>query len=167
MLTVEQVKTLRAELLARLSITTPKTASCSIDVNDTLRSVAGRANYSRNLIQLNSRLLNANPNHVIQTVAHELAHLVSVELYGYKLGKGHGPKWKSIMRQFGVSPDRCHKLDTSALKRKHKKWQVYCDCKEHMIGTIRLRKMVRGVKYNCKLCKTNIRLNKPTEVQNV
>ncbi len=163
MITIDHVKTLRAEFLSKLLVPVPKTALCRIILSNAMRTVAGRANGSTNMIKLNVRLLNANPGHVVQTVGHELAHLVAIELYGWKLGHGHGDNWKSIMRQFGLTPKRTHNLDTSAFKRKHNTLPVYCNCKIHNITQRQFTKLIRGVKFSCKLCKSNVRLNKSME----
>jgi len=159
MLTLELVRNLRAEFLGRLTMPTPKTADCRIVLSDTMRSVAGNASYKANRIKLNVRLLNANPDHIRQTVAHELAHLVAYELHG-RNAWSHGPDWQRIMLLFGVTPDRCHALDVSALKRRHKTHKVYCKCPNKHVKTIRYNKMRRGVVYRCGVCNSTIYLNK-------
>lgn len=164
MLTIELVKTLKAEFLSRIPNQTaiPKTVACGIILSNAMRSVAGLAQYSKNQIKLNSRLLNDNPSHIRQTVAHELAHLVSFEIHGGE-GTGHGILWRKIMILFGVNPDRCHALDVSKLKRKHKKHRVYCKCLDKHVKTIRYNKMIRGTVYRCGACQSVISLTKQTE----
>jgi SprT protein len=49
---------------------------------------------------------------MVNTVPHEVAHIVSYCLYGTN-GKGHGREWQTIMRSFGLEPTRCHNYDMS------------------------------------------------------
>ncbi len=157
-LDMAQLQRLKQELLSKLPYIAPKSALASIDVCHAMRTTAGLANYSRNLIKLNYRLLQANPHHIVQTFTHELAHLVAVELHGLK-AKGHGHYWQQVMLAFGAEPRRCHKLDVSGLRRKHKTHQLYCKCKIHTVKSGRYNKLVRGVNYRCVLCKTLLKLN--------
>ncbi len=150
---------LKRELLAKSAIVAPKSANATINVCFFMRTTAGTANYSRNTIKLNYRLLTANPHHITQTFTHELAHLVAVELYGIK-AKGHGVYWQRIMRMFGVEPDRCHKLDTSKLVRKHKTYSAWCNCREHKIKSGRRNKIMRGINFRCLSCKTILSLRR-------
>lgn len=73
------------------------------------------------LIRINPRLFRQNPTHILETTCpHEVAHIVAFDLYGRE-GWGHGPKWKSVMRNIGLAPDRCHNLVTPSLISK----QIY------------------------------------------
>lgn len=163
MLTIVQVETLRAEFLARLTLPAPKTASCRIKISDTMRTTGGRAHYRENMIELNARLLNANPTDVYQTVGHELAHLVSVEINGLKLGRGHGPNWLLIMRQFGLEPKRCHAMNTTGLRRRHATHSAWCNCMEHKLKTGRYNRMRRGARFVCQRCFSVLRFNQLRE----
>ncbi len=156
-LSIDALNRLRSELLSRLGVVAPKSATASIDLNSSMRTTAGRANYTRNMISLNTRLLGRNLHHVERTFTHELAHLVAVELYGRE-ARGHGMYWQRIMTAFGVEAIRCHKLDTTGLKRQWRTYAAACSCRTHMIKSGRRNKITRGTNYRCKLCKTMIQL---------
>lgn len=161
-LNMDDLLELRARLLSKLdkpAFMYTKSANCLIVISDRMTTVAGRArSHGTYRIKLNRRLLEENPSQIEQVFAHELAHLVAAELYGRK--QGHGPLWARIMLIFGYQPRRCHSMDTSELKVKHRIFAVYCDCRTHMVKTGRYNKMRRGAQYTCKLCKSNVRFNK-------
>lgn len=134
-----------------------QTVHCKIVLNPRMRSTAGRARYSLNQIELNTRLLSENPDHIEQTLGHELAHLLSYEIFGSKLGRGHKKAWRSVMTRFGLEADRTHSLDTSGLKRVHMpKAEAACQCRTHLIKSRRYNKMRRGVNYTCTICKSRL-----------
>ena len=57
---------------------------------------AGLAYYGTPRIRINLSLAERNTEHFLrETVPHEVAHLVSFELYGSR-GRGHGAHWKSV-----------------------------------------------------------------------
>jgi predicted SprT family Zn-dependent metalloprotease len=65
-------------------------------------SVLGGVKYNKNEVAFNADYLNSK-KHLQQmlqiTVPHELAHIFCYRLYNEK---GHGKKWKSIMKTIGV-----------------------------------------------------------------
>lgn len=125
---------------------------CSITINNRMRSTAGRANYARNEIIMNERLLNLNPEHIEQTFAHELAHLISFALYG-RNGTGHGRLWQEVMVKLGYSPERTHSLDVKPFKRVHAvKGTATCGCTVYNLKSKRFTKLINGVKYKCLKC---------------
>lgn len=77
----------------------------------------GWAMHSKWTVNFNSVLLMENTEDFInQTVPHEVAHLIDVEVHGCQR-KGykrivHGPTWKSVMALFGCDPHRCHNYNT-------------------------------------------------------
>lgn len=161
-LNLVRLNELRATLLKRINYAGGVTRSLNapIIVSNSMRTTTGRVNYGRFDISLNKRLLEANPSHINQTFIHELAHLVSVEIYGIKAGRGHGRNWQNIMRLFGVKATRAHKLDVSGLKRPHTvKAFAQCSCRDAIpIKARRLAKMDSGVKYKCRNCSDYLRL---------
>lgn len=75
--------------------------------------VGGSANADKNLIRLNPVLMRENFIHYsIQTIGHEVAHLIQRWVYGNKCDP-HGIQWKEVMVNFGLPPKRCHSYDTS------------------------------------------------------
>lgn len=80
------------------------------------KSTAGRATYKENLIQINWHFLLHNEEYVInQTLPHEIAHLVSWQLWGRE-GAGHGAKWIEVMVKLGLEPSRCHSMNLKKLE---------------------------------------------------
>ena len=154
------LRELRTKLLNRLGPDmerVSRSASCGIVLSEKMRSTAGTANYSRYLIKLNSRLLTDHPHHIEQTFAHELAHLVAVELYGIADGRGHGHRWASIMDRFGYASDRCHNLDVTKYKRTTKRHPAKCGCQSHTLTTRQLNRALKGTSvYRCVKCKTQL-----------
>lgn len=75
---------------------------------------AGMAHCGQNWIKLNPILLHENESTFLnRTLPHELAHLISVHLYGLQ-GRGHGHYWKQVMQQLEVKDiGRCHSYDTT------------------------------------------------------
>lgn len=73
-------------------------------------STAGFAYYNRNEIYANPVYLFADSDQIIgQVIPHELAHNIAVKLYGNE-GRGHGARWKEVMRGLGKDPERCHTM---------------------------------------------------------
>lgn len=137
-----------------------KFARPSIDL--TLKgTTAGYAKYP-NILQFNLELYNRNKEHYLkQTVPHEIAHLLSVELYGYTKGKGHGVYWKSVMINcFNLEPLRCHSYDVSEVRvRKVDRHYIYqCACRVHTLTNIKHNRILKGkTEYKCINCLQTIR----------
>lgn len=118
--------------------------------------VAGTANYQSNTLNFNMVLFNENTDHfLIQTVTHEVSHLIANTLYGgWKKVKAHGIQWKSVMLKLGCTPDRCHSYDTSNSTVYQKAKFVYkCSCQNHVIGAVRHKRSMKGTRYSCNVCK--------------
>jgi SprT protein len=149
---------LRQTALEEFNASIPRSLNAKIEYNSRMRSTLGRAYYSLFKIELNQRALDKNRDAVRQTVAHELAHLISYEIYGLH-GKGHGVRWKSVMIRLGFSPERCHSVDVSEFKARRTKVKAKCECKTHEISSNRATKMKnRTAFYRCGLCKTRLEL---------
>jgi SprT protein len=74
--------------------------------------VAGQATVFPRKIRINKLLLKFYPDFFKSVlVPHEVAHVVAFDLYGAE-GWNHGPRWKSVMRSFGLAPDVRHDLVT-------------------------------------------------------
>lgn len=162
-LNVEELENFKRELLTRFDKEAGlllKTSHAKIILNPRMRSTGGRARYSRNSIELNVRLLSENPDQIKQVFAHELAHLLSVELFGLTRGRGHKRAWRNVMRRLGYEPRRTHSMDTRELR--HGRGPVapvakaQCGCMTHNLKPVRYKKMLQGVKYSCKRCKTGL-----------
>jgi SprT protein len=157
----DQLEQLKETLLSKIQDPKLETVkACKIEINNRMRSVAGKANYKFNKVILNGRLLGDNPEHIEQTFAHELAHLISVALYGIKEGRGHGQAWRTTMIRLGYNPDRCHKLDVSKYRRRHKvKGYARCSCKTHELKAKMFNKILNDIsKFKCLICNTHLEL---------
>lgn len=110
-------------------------------------------------IDINPVLLNENIEYVInQTVPHEVAHVVAYSVYSNVISS-HGVEWISIMKLFGCEPDRCHKLNVSAINqiRNRKKYNAECICGELLeISSNQATRMKNGKIYRHIDCGTSI-----------
>jgi predicted SprT family Zn-dependent metalloprotease len=96
-----------------------------------------------------------------QTIIHEACHAVARIKHGWHRNKPdaapHGWYWQQTMRDCGVEPTRCHKVDVSDLKkhrRKAQRWPYTCKhkCYTYRLTKIRIRRMKEGKKYRCSYC---------------
>jgi predicted SprT family Zn-dependent metalloprotease len=91
-----------------------------------------------------------------QTIAHEVCHMFEYKLYGKG---GHKDNWKEMMVVLGYEPNRCHKIDTTGLKRRQRRYLATCACQEHQVsGRVRTNILKKGNVYSCTKCGTNIHL---------
>lgn len=91
----------------------------TIDFN-LLGTAAGYAHTQANRLQFNPILLTENWEHFWKdTIPHEVAHLVCSRVHGLR-AKAHGKEWQSVMRAFGVAPERCHTLDVGRAQVRRK-----------------------------------------------
>ncbi|KKM61213.1 hypothetical protein LCGC14_1534020 [marine sediment metagenome] len=132
--------------------------------------VAGQANSRLWRIRINSILLQENTDDMLNsTVPHEVAHLIADKVYGHI--RSHGAEWKSVMRLLGISPNRCHRYDTTnsrvKVNVKHK-FCYKCNCRDMIIvGPVRHRKMQsrfsmnKNSGYRCCSCKGYLVFVKP------
>lgn len=86
-----------------------------------LTSTGGTGGYSlyinKGRIKLSSVLWkHATQADRIKLVIHEACHVVQRYLYPYS--KPHGHEWKRLMRRCGLTPERCHSINTSACNYK-------------------------------------------------
>jgi SprT protein len=107
-----------------------------------------------NLVYLNLELLKKNPDHFEKdTIPHEVAHLFARKIQLTNEGH-HGRTWKFVMKNvYGLEPIRCHSLDTQGIGKKTKKFKYICNCKKHIVGSVRHNKMRSGKSsYRCASC---------------
>jgi SprT protein len=74
---------------------------------------------------------------VNQTVPHEMAHLIAYAVFGTRI-KPHGHEWKYVMRVLGKEPNRCHRLDTTSVRK--------------------VRKAVTRITFHCEKCRLPIQI---------
>lgn len=98
--------------------------------------------YSYSICELNTE------NFLVDTVAHELAHVADIVLYP-KRRSGHGPSWKRIMRDLGLEPEVYHDYKTEGGR-----YVASCDCMDtRVVGKVKLNAAKRGARYVCRRCK--------------
>lgn len=147
------------ELLEKHNTTWPgKQMKYPLVTFDVKGVAAGYANYTKYWIGFNPILLAENEDDFIkQTVAHELAHLVT-DHHTDCMAQSHGREWKRFMRFFGVEPKTTHNYGVTNARVRNKKRVLYkCDCRTHDISVAQHKKIVSGkAKYECRYCKTFI-----------
>ncbi len=146
--------------------------------------VAGRARWTRNFMTgtATNYVLEINPDYCLNghfkdmienTVPHEVAHIVSVFVYGAEHGKGHKSCWKHVMRLMGISnPERCHNYSMDGVKTRGRTVQRFhytCNCGGLDVSTtIHNRIQTLHRIYRCRKCKAPIvwARHNPTVAQN-
>lgn len=128
-------------------------------IKTTLKGKAsGMAYFSLWQVNYNMEILKNNEKEfLVQTVGHEIAHLVAHKILG---SLGHDKGWKMIMRLFGLEPKRCHNYNMEGVTVKTRKTVSYsCGCPEktHEIGIVRHKNILKGSIFQCCKCKTNIK----------
>ena len=120
---------------------------------------AGQAVYDpkfqKYTLRFNSKLAKENEDQFLkQTVPHEFAHFIQYCLFPGS--QAHGKEWKSIMVEvFNLPPKRCHKYDTSSVRKKTKPYIYACvTCShEYQFGAKRHSNMLKNPKhYRCGKC---------------
>ncbi|RLA45646.1 MAG: metallopeptidase [Gammaproteobacteria bacterium] len=99
--------------------------------------------------------------HLISTVAHEVAHYISDCLYGLSNIKPHGPQWRAVVKKFGTDASRTfdHSLE-GVPQRQHRRVVYHCDCGEHQLGIRRHNKVCRQeAEYKCRRCRVVLKLS--------
>lgn len=140
---------LHAEKVLKCSFTRP-----TIQFNQGGKS-AGSARLQHNELRFNPTLLQENHAHFIQqTVPHEVAHLITFQLYGRV--KPHGKEWKNIMLGiFNLAPDTTHNYDVNNVIGKT--FTYHCQCSTHQLTIRRHNKVLRQQSnYFCRHCKQTL-----------
>ena len=117
-------------------------------------SIAGSAILNRWEIQLNTTMLCENGEKFIEEVVpHELAHLITFQIYGKV--KPHGKEWQYIMSEIMKQ----HPKVTHNFNFKRKEYVYLCDCQEHYLSSIRHNKIEKNkISYQCRKCGTILKL---------
>jgi predicted SprT family Zn-dependent metalloprotease len=96
-----------------------------IEYRTNMKSTAGFATYSTQLIELNELLFLSNVEDFIsRTVVHEYAHLATDKLYP-NAKQHHGPQFRSIMSRLGGPITTCHSYSCSS-----RTYRYTCNCGE-------------------------------------
>ena len=113
---------------------------------------AGSAHLQKNLIKFNPILYLQNKAIFIEhVVAHEIAHLITYQLYGKV--KPHGKEWQQIMTQvFHLPANTTHQLDITDVQGKL--FIYHCSCSQHQLTIRRHNNIKKGTRYLCRKCKS-------------
>ncbi len=84
--------------------------------NPRMRTTIGQAQLRQGRVELNPLLLTEHPEEFIDTLVHELAHLVVFWRYGPR-AKPHGREFLTLMRAVNLSGKATHELNVEHLRR--------------------------------------------------
>ncbi|WP_256664985.1 SprT family zinc-dependent metalloprotease [Pseudomonas sp. 8AS] len=118
---------------------------------------AGVAHLTENLLRFNPKLYTENREHfLLQTVAHEVAHLVAHQMFGGRI-QPHGEEWQLIMRGvYELPPDRCHSYAVSRRKSTRYLYQCQCPNGEFPFSAQRHSLVRQGRRYFCRRCRATL-----------
>lgn len=135
----------------------------SIEFNRRFTARMGDANYRRMRIRLSRPLWPyASEDEHLETITHELAHLVSAAIAGRRTG--HDLQWKAIHRAMGGTGKRCHNVKRPENMRRKRSgvWHAWtCECHEYRVSPQRhgryKRALQPGGRLQCRLCRQTLR----------
>ncbi|HZV80006.1 MAG TPA: SprT-like domain-containing protein [Candidatus Binatus sp.] len=114
-----------------------------IEYNERLTSVTGRICYRPPLIELSTPLLSRHPDHIYDTLLHEMVH---AWLYQAGLPAGHGREFKRKMREVGLD-SIYHNLPV-ARRRSRRRYVLECPrCRQRL-----MRRARPGTRVSCARC---------------
>lgn len=122
-------------------------------------TTAGHSCYARQELMFQIAIAeNEGDNFINRTPAHEVAHYIEKEVYGYAYKPSgrrdiHGKRWQFIMRNvMKQDASRCHSFDTSEVKRKRTRFAYTCFNGHTLnISSVIHNRIVKGIKgYRCK-----------------
>lgn len=88
----------------------------AIGYNPRMRTTLGQARLEDGCVELNPRLLIEHPEELVETLVHELAHLVVYWRYGKV--RPHGREFFTLMRAVNLSGKATHTLNVDHLRRR-------------------------------------------------
>jgi len=118
---------------------------------------AGSAHLQKNVLKFNPILYLQNKDIFIeQVVAHEIAHLITYQVFGKV--KPHGKEWQNIMTQvFKLPASTTHQLDITDVQGKL--FEYHCGCSAHQLTIRRHNRVAKGTRYLCRKCKSPLKYN--------
>lgn len=122
--------------------------------------MAARALPQQNRIELNKVIFRNNPewHFVYDTVAHEMAHIVASRMLR---SRAHDARWKAVAVTLGATPKASGQFDTRGAEvrkpSRRKTYPFYCDCQRFDFGVQRFNNYLKGSRYQCRGCKSDIR----------
>ena len=119
---------------------------------------AGFAKFKTWSIHFNPILAHENwESFITEIVPHEVCHIAVWHWCKYfkkSIPKPHGVKWKTMMLEVGVTPNRTHNYDVSNVRaKKIKEFQYFCTCATPIIvSSIIHNRILKGDLYRCRKC---------------
>lgn len=107
---------------------------------------AGMALRETGMIRLNPQLCLFDKKEIIETTAHEYAHVCQP----FK-SRNHGEEWKILMRIFGYYPKVTHSLPLKAARRE-KRVTMICPSCSHLWST--RNRLLKRYTFSCSRCST-------------
>ena len=107
--------------------------------------------YNTGKLRINCQLFDHGLAEVEGTVGHEIAHLVANTIY--RRNVGHGIHWKTVARNLGVKPVRCHDLPLTPARKTVHRFINCCDTNWD-IGPRVYKALINGTRRaSCPKCK--------------
>lgn len=116
-------------------------------------SVAGKAWYRDHRVEFNEILALENTETFDTTIAHELAHLITDQLYP-QAKQHHGPEFRHVMNTLGYDARTYHTYDVSSVATRRVKTRYLYLCSScgsilEIAGPTH-KKITAGISYICK-----------------
>lgn len=104
----------------------------------------------RGKIVINLHTARQSKRELVNTVVHELAHVVVMRYW--PRAQSHGVEWQGIMQLLGEEPRRCHNLHTVPARGV---WYYVgeCECRKHYISG---KRKARYDSFTCNSCRGKI-----------
>lgn len=120
--------------------------------NSRYTDTMGKADYMFMTIELSSKIFDlATKQQQEDTIVHEACHLIAHYKYSERRIKPHGKEWKQCMLNCGITPARCHTVNTSSL-RKRKRYYLICDCGKSYLGSKKAFEVIQRWGWICSRC---------------
>jgi len=127
----------------------------SVELSTRLRTTAGLAMPARRHIKLSFHMFrHEGLERFDSTIAHEVAH-VACDLH-HRRSCHHDHRWQRLMRQLGLSAERCHDYDS--VQRKPGTEVVCPGCAKRIrLGPIQWKRfMLAQARFQCTACNTEL-----------
>ena len=117
------------------------------------------AYYRKGVIGLSAKVLK-DEKHVLDTLAHEYAHLLAVARFGVRAA-GHGEPWRQAMRELGQEPKVRHNYP---VERNVPRQRVTYTCLKCGRAIFRARRLPHRKRYIHANCGGDLKLTKVERV---
>lgn len=140
---------------SELAVGAPLGATPTVELSARMRTTAGLAIPSRRHIKLSFHMFRAEGlEQFDSTIGHEVAH-VACDLH-HRRSCHHDARWKRLMRQLGLPPDRCHEYSSG-----RRAPGIALDCpgcaRAVRIGPLQWKRYLQaGARFQCTSCGTEL-----------